>query len=133
MKKIVIIEKGKDGSYSAYSYDTNTTIVGEGATASAAKIDFNNAFNELMAYYNETGETIPDELCDVEWEYKYDVASVFDYFDFINVTKFAKRAGINASLMRQYKTRDMYISEAQAAKIQNALQTLGKEMAAVLL
>ena len=60
-------------------------------------------------------------------------ASVFYYFDFINVTKFAKRAGINASLLRQYKTRDTYISEAQMAKIQNALQAAGREMAEAIL
>lgn len=133
MKRVAIVEKGQDGTYSAYFIGKGAIVVGDGATVAEAKTDFIKGFNELLSYFAETGEEIPKELQNVEWEYKYDIASVFNYFDFINVTKFAKRAGINASLLRQYKTRDTYISEAQMAKIQNALQAAGREMAEAIL
>ena len=40
----------------------------------------------------------------VEFVYKYDLQSFFNYFSFLNVTEIAKRAGINPSLMRQYNS-----------------------------
>ncbi|GAP73356.1 hypothetical protein [Candidatus Symbiothrix dinenymphae] len=63
----------------------------------------------------------------------YDMASMFNYYDWINVTKFAKRARINPSLMRQYKTKKAYISERQIGKIENTLHQLGNEMATIKL
>lgn len=133
MKRVAIVEKGQDGTYSAYFIGKGAIVVGDGASAAEAKADFIKGVEELISHFTETGEDIPKELQNVKWEYKYDIASIFNYFDFINVTKFAKRAGINASLLRQYKTRDTYISEAQMAKIQNALQTAGKEMSEAIL
>lgn len=97
------------------------------------KADFENSVREMLASYTENGEELPSELQGIEFEYKYDIASMFNYFDFINVTKFAKWAGINASLMRQYKSCDTYISEAQARKIEQALHKIGHELSAISL
>ena len=105
MKTTALIEKGKDGTYGIYNPDIDSTIIGEGTT----------------------------ELHGIEFEYKYDVASVFNYFDFINVTKFAKWAGINGGLMRAYKSCDTYISEKQAKKIEEALRRIGRELSAISL
>ena len=87
----------------------------------------------MLASYTENGEELPAELHGIEFEYKYDVASVFNYFDFINVTKFAKWAGINGGLMRAYKSCDTYISEKQAKKIEEALRRIGRELSAISL
>lgn len=133
MKTIALIEKGKDGTFGVYTPNIETTFIGEGATVAEAKADFKNSVEEVLAAYRESGEPLPEELQDIEFEYKYDVASIFDYFDFINITKFAKRAGINAALMRQYKSCGTYISEAQASKIEKALHAIGKELSAVSL
>ncbi len=133
MKRIALIEKGKDGSFGIYTPDMNATIIGEGATVAEAKSDFENSLQEVLSAYKESGEELPAELQDIEFEYKYDIASVFDYFDFINVSKFAKWAGINPTLMRQYKSCKTYISESQAAKIESALHHIGKELSAVSL
>jgi hypothetical protein len=94
---------------------------------------FENSVREILAFYKEDGIELPDELKDIEFVYKYDVASMFDYYDWINVTRFAKRARINPSLMRQYKTKKAYISERQIGKIENTLHQLGNEMAAIKL
>lgn len=132
MKQIALIEKGQDGTYSVYTADTTSTIVGEGSTVAEAKADFELALQEYFTTYKELGEVAPDDFSD-GIEYKYDIASVFNYFDFINVSKFAKRAGINASLLRRYKTRETYISESQASKIQQALHDVGQELTAISL
>jgi hypothetical protein len=76
---------------------------------------------------------LPDELADIEFEYKFDISSLFNYYDWINTSRFAKTAGINASLMRQYKSGKVYISGAQTRRIESTLHKLGKELAAVKL
>ena len=133
MKTTALIEKGEDGTFGIYTPDIQTTIIGEGRTVAEAKADFENSVREMLASYTDNGEDVPSELKDIEFEYKYDVASVFNYFDFINVTKFAKWAGINAGLMRQYKSCNTYISGAQAHKIGDALRKIGHELSAISL
>lgn len=133
MKTTALIERGKDGTYGIFTPDIESTIIGEGATVAEAKADFENSVREMLASYTENGEELPDELRGIEFEYKYDVASVFNYFDFINVTKFARWAGINAALMRQYKSCATYISEAQAHKVEQALHKIGHELSAISL
>ena len=133
MKTIALIEKGKDGKFGIFTPDINATIIGEGASVAEAKSDFENSVREMLASYSDNGEQLPDELRDLEIEYKYDIASVFDYFKFINVSQFAKIAGINASLMRHYKLGDTYISEKQARKIEQAFHEIGRELLTVSL
>lgn len=132
MKRIAYIEKGSDGTYSVYS-TTSTVIVGEGCSVAEAKADFENTLNELLTTCKEEGLPIPEDLADVEFTFKYDIASVFNAFDFINVSKFAKYAGVNPSLLRQYKTQGTYISEAQANKIETALRRVGQELTTISL
>lgn len=132
MKRIAYIEKGRDGSYSVYS-TTSSVIIGEGNSVAEAKADFENTLNELLTTCKEEGLPIPEDLVDVEFTFKYDIASVFNFFDFINVTKFAKYAGVNPSLLRQYKTQGTYISEAQASKIESALKRVGQELTTISL
>ena len=133
MKTTALIEKGKDGTYGIYTPDINSTIIGEGNTVAEAKADFENSVQEVLESYKEHGHELPEELKGIEFEYKYDLASLFDYYSWINVTQFAKIAGINAGLMRQYKVGATYISEAQTKKIETALHKLGEELTAVRL
>ena len=133
MKTIALIEKGTDGTYGVFTPNLQSTIIGEGSTAAEAKADFLRTYEDIKAAFAESSEDMPSELKDIEFEFQYDVASIFNYFDFINVSKFAKRAGINASLMRQYKSCGTAISEAQAKRIQAALREVGSELLAVSL
>ena len=133
MKTTALIEKGKDGTFGIFTPDINHTIIGEGNTVAEAKADFENSVKEMILSYTETNREIPDELKDIEFEYKFDMSSLFNYYDWINTTKFAKTASINSSLMRQYKTGKVYISDTQTRRIENALHRLGKELTAVKL
>lgn len=133
MKTTALIEKGKDGTFGIFTPDLKSTIIGEGNTVAEAKADFKNSVNEIILYYQETGNPSVHELQNIEFEYKYDIASLFNYYNFINVSKFAKAAGINASLMRQYKSGNQYISENQVLKIEEALHKIAHEMSAIKL
>ncbi len=131
MKTIAVIEKGKDGTFGIFTPDVKATIIGEGRTVAEAKADFENSVKEVLEMFEEGEDR--GELEGIKFVYKYDIASVFNYFDFINVSKFAKWAGINGSLMRAYKSCDTYISEKQAKKIEEALRRVGRELSAISL
>lgn len=132
MKTIALIEKGKDGTFSVFTPDLKSTIIGEGKTVAEAKADFENSVHEVTEAFSESGDILPKELRGLSFEYKYDLASLFDYYPFINITQFAKMAGINPSLMRQYKG-GQYISERQMAKIESALHKVGNELSGLSL
>jgi len=133
MKTIALIEKGKDGTFGILTPDLQHTIIGEGNSVAEAKTDFENSVNEMVASYTELNKEIPAELKKIQFEYKYDLASLFNQYDFINVSKFAHVAGINASLMRQYKSGSQYISENQLSRIEEAIHKIAREMAAIKL
>ena len=128
-----LIEKGKDGTFGIFTPDINSTIIGEGDSVEEAKADFENSVREIIQFYKEDGMELPDELKDIQFVYKYDIASVFDYYNWINVSKFARKAGINPSLMRQYRMGQTYISENQIDRIETTLHSLGSELAAIKL
>ena len=136
MKKIlVIIEKGSDGLFSAYTPETKSTVLnGQGSTVEEAINDMKEAMQEVIELYQETEEKVPDELQGpVQFEYKYDVPSVFNHFDEINLTTFSRKIGVNPSLLRQYKNGLAFASKKQAEKIKKGLHELGKQLSAAQL
>jgi predicted RNase H-like HicB family nuclease len=132
MKTTALIEIGEDGYFGIFTPDINTTIVGEGKTVAEAKADFEISVQEMIASYTENGEPLPKDLQNISFEYKYDIASFFNYFPLLNMSQLAKYTGINPSLMRQYK-KGQYISEKQIAKIQAGINKIGRELAKIQL
>ena len=93
MKVTVIMEKAKDGNYSCYVEDDlpGFGLSGFGKTAEAAKEDMLKAYQEMRDIQAEEGKKVPA----LDFTYKYDLQSFFDYFSFLNVSKVAEMAGIN--------------------------------------
>lgn len=133
MKMKVTIEKQSDGTYIAYNTeDKRLSLIGTGDTVSEAKDDFFNSIKEVTESLQEMGETVPGCLLE-EPEFKFDLASFFEYYSVLNVSAFARFVGINDALMRQYKKGNTYISESQLSKIEKGIHTLGKEFASLRL
>ena len=132
MKALVIIEKDGSG-FTAFTDNLSTVLHGSGATVSDAKKELMAGYKTIQDYYLESGEAMPDELCNLTFTYKYDISALFDVFDYLNASKFAERIGISPSLMRHYKSGDTYISSAQAKKIESGLHQIGREMLSVIL
>lgn len=130
-KITVVIEKDENG-FGAFTKNTKSVIIGEGKTAAEAKQDFLNSFQEVLDSY-DSAQDIPEELLHAEFEYKYDISAFFDMFEFLNVSKLAKKIGINPSLMRHYKRGDTYISDAQAGKIESCIHEIARELLSVTL
>lgn len=100
MKVQVIVEQASDGKFWCY---TEQDIQGVGLSAigdsvALAKMDFLQCYEEAKQDAKENGIVFPK----LEFEYKYDLQSFFNYFSFLNVSDIAHRANVNPSLMRQY-------------------------------
>lgn len=130
--RTALIEMGKNGRFTIFTPDIESTIIGEGDSVQEAKEDFFDSVKEIIGSYTDNNEKVPEELQNIEFVFKYDVPSFLNYNKYLNMTKFAEFAGINPSLMRQYK-QGQYISSQQVSKIQSALRKIGQELATIQL
>ena len=129
MQIVAIIEKGKDGFFSVRSEQKigRYFFGGYGESVKAAKEDFIESVHESLAGAVKEGAECPDKI---DISFRYDMPSFFNYFDFINVSRFAEFAGINESRMRAYKSGIAYPGEKTTRKIMKAIETIGKEISA---
>ncbi len=131
MKTTLIIEKGDDGNFAVYSDNLkNHLIFGYGETVEEAKEDFMSGLEDARESYTSKNEPVPEELLNNVFEYKYDVSSFLNKYDYINLSKFAKKSKISANMLRQYKA-GQYISERRVKQIQDAIHNIGRELLAV--
>lgn len=133
MKVSALIERTENGYYSIACDGKigNFCLGGFGDSVKDAKADFDSIVKEAQdSYIKEHGE-LPDELKDVEVEYRYDLQSFFNYFNWINISKFAQAAGINESKMRQYKTGKAFASERTKNTIESTIHKMSEELASV--
>jgi DNA-binding transcriptional regulator YdaS (Cro superfamily) len=62
-----------------------------------------------------------------------DVQTFFKSQDFLNISAFAKKAGINPSLLRQYASGTKQPSAQQVERIKTAILTIAEELEKVRL
>lgn len=131
-KILVIVEKGKDGSFWCYTEEGingKTLLTSTGSTVEEAKRDLMNCYEEAKQDAMENGETLPE----VEFVYKYDLQSFFNYFSFLNMNEIARRTGINASLLRQYKGGFKKAGEKTYERLSSCIGEITKELQAATL
>lgn len=113
MKTVAIVEMWDDKTISVYVPEFDGfNLNGQGKALMKQNDHYMNVLMTILPCLKSKVMKC-QELKNVEFEYKYDIASFFDNFKFISVSTFAKYAGINPSLMRQYKQRIAFASEAQ--------------------
>lgn len=126
MKVTVIIELAKDGSFWVHTENPikGVGLNATGATVEAAKNDFllccEEAKTDFEEYCKEWGQ--------IEFVYKYDLQSFFNYFSFLNVSEIAKRSGINPSLMRQYSKGIKRAGEKTYTKMSACIKGITNEL-----
>lgn len=124
----VFIERGKDGSYSAYMPDDNNLtygVIGEGTTAAEAIDDFNNSYEDMKASHQRRGK----EFEEVKFAFSYDLPSFLVYYaDLISYKGLAKLTGVSAAQLSQYISGYRTPSPKTTEKIQNALHAFGNEL-----
>ena len=98
---------------------------GYGESVEEAKDDFLKSVHEALQEARLSDDAFfAPEYDQVRISYKYDIPSFFNYFDWINVSKFADYAGINESKMRQYKSGLSYPGERTSKKIFSAIRRI---------
>ena len=124
MKILAIIEKGADGLYSIYSDDMllNHGLGGYGSSVEEAKADFFESIKEAKEMIIEEGKVLPDGSDAIDVVFKYDLQSFFNYFDWINVSQFAKKVGINES------NGLAFAGESTTKKILDTIKNIGAEL-----
>ena len=133
MKVSALIERTENGYYSIACDGKigNFCLGGFGDSVKDAKADFDSIVKEAQDNYIKEHGELPDELKEVEVEYRYDLQSFFNYFNWINISKFAQAAGINESKMRQYKTGKAFASERTKTTIETTIHRMSEELASV--
>ena len=128
MKANIVFEMARDGGCSCYMLEDvpDFGLCGFGNSPREAKADMLKAYEEIQEILVAEGKK-PTEL---EFVYHYDMKSFFEYFDFLNVSKVAERAGINPSLMRKYTSGVANAGEGQYLKLQRAVHSIATELAA---
>lgn len=104
-------------------------LAGYGATAKEAIDDFYATRDEIKEELEMEGKKMPD----LRFKFSFDLGSLFDYYPFLNISGVAKRAGINASLMRQYVSGVHKPSAKRLAAISDTMKGMAKDIASVAL
>lgn len=122
----VVVEMGKDGGYSCYldSDCDNFCLAGYGASVEEAKADFEKAYHEAREMEAGAGRQAPE----IEIEWCYDIQSFFKCFAYLKISKIAEKAGINASLLRNYASGCSKAGEGQYIKLRAAIKEVAKEL-----
>lgn len=96
MKITAVIEMWDDKTISVYVPEfEGFSLNGQGKSVDEAKKSLHECIDDYIFMLKDQGDEVPEALKNVEFEYKYDIASFFDNFKFISVSTFAKYAGIN--------------------------------------
>lgn len=126
MKVVFVIEKSSDGFYSCYTEQEfdGFALLGYGDTVEDAKNDLFAAYQEIKQDRESEGFETPE----IKYEWKYDLQSFFNYFSVLNVSELARKSGINASLLRQYRNGLAKASEKQYDKLRLCIHQIGQEL-----
>ena len=130
-KKInVVIERGIDGSFSAYIADDNCEFgcIGEGKSVEETKADFMKAVGEMQEVYAEEGSKFPD----VEFDFIYDMASFLNYDAYaFSLAGLARITGVNQGQLSHYVTGRRRPSKSTVEKIEQSLHDFANEIGQV--
>ncbi|TDX00545.1 hypothetical protein [Dinghuibacter silviterrae] len=132
-KKVILVVEASSTGFGIYGDDFPVT--GYGDTVDAAKKDLENAIRDVLDFCKKEGKE-PDPALNggnLEFIFKYDIASIFNHFGMLDATGLAKKIGMNPSLLRQYKTGHALASDKQKQKIEQGLHELGRELLSVRL
>lgn len=130
MKIIGTVERSRTNYYSIYP---NKDILdcapfGYGFSVKEAEQDFKDGIEELKEMKREELGYVPKEFDNLVIEFRYDISTMFAVFDFLNVSRFAKLAGINESKMRQYACGAAKPGVRNTKRISVALKELGETL-----
>ena len=126
--KVIANVKREPGekNFSCYMNITElkTGVLGLGSSAKAAINDMMSGWQDAVADFKDDGIEAPE----LEIEYRFDVGSLFSFYDFDNIAGVAREIGINPSVMRQYAIGTRKPSTERKAEIMTGFKRLALKM-----
>ncbi len=113
----LIIEKGESGLWGRVNYNDNL-ITEQAETLDDLELNLKRLLKDFEGV----------DPGDIAFDLRYDVYSLFNQFDFLNISKVARHAGIHPGLLRQYASGVKHPSLTQAKKIEETLHRLARQM-----
>lgn len=104
--------------------ELKTGVLGLGSSAKAAINDMMSGWQDAVADFKDDGIEAPE----LEIEYRFDVGSLFSFYDFVNIAGVAREIGINPSVMRQYAIGTRKPSTERKAEIMTGFKRLALKM-----
>lgn len=104
--------------------ELKTGVLGLGSSAKAAINDMMSGWQDAVADFKDDGIEAPE----LEIEYRFDVGSLFSFYDFVNIAGVAREIGINPSVMRQYAIGTRKPSTERKAEIMSGFKRLALKM-----
>lgn len=134
MKKVkVMIERAKDGTYSAYMDDVMQLpygLCGVGNSVQEAIADWTHCYEEMRSLFAEKGE----KFTEAEFSFAYDVPSfLLFYAGKLSFAGLSKVTGVSAAQLSQYANGYRCPSARTTEKIERALNAFGNELSNVRL
>lgn len=127
----VFVEKHSDGTYWGTSQNYEGLVTTFGNTLEELQNNFEVAFADNLEIAKELEEEYVKDYVNTEFEYKMDLSSFFELVPELKISSIAKRANMNESMVRRYKSGKEIVSKEQANKILNAIHDLGRELLTV--
>ena len=126
--KVIANVKREPGekNFSCYMNITElkTGVLGLGSSAKAAINDMMSGWQDAVADFKDDGIEAPE----LEIEYRFDVGSLFSFYDFVNIAGVAREIGITPSVMRQYAIGTRKPSTERKAEIMTGFKRLALKM-----
>ena len=129
-KVTAVIERAGDGTYSIYmdADDMGYLVTGTGKTVDEAMTMFKAGYDDMRKYHAEEGK----EFEEVDFDYKYDMASFLSYYSkILTLAGMSRLTGINQQQLSHYVTGRRNPSAKTIEKMQAAIQRFGKDLSTV--
>ena len=126
-KVTIQVEKGKqEKNFSCFMVEElpDFALAGYGNTAKQAIEDMYVAQKEIKELLEEEGKQMPE----LEFVFRFDIGSFFDYYSYLNMSGVSKKAGVNASLLRLYAMGKHEPSQKRKQQILDCLRQISQEM-----
>lgn len=128
----VYVEKHKDGTYWGTTQNVPGLVSAYGNSMEELKLNLLEAFQDYLEVAVLEDEDWVNEIQEIKtFTYQVDVQSFFKLIPEVKISALAKKARINASLMRQYATGKANASAERMKEIEKAVHELGKELLSI--
>ncbi len=134
MKLTIIIEKSEGELWGRIENVPEYLPVTSGASVEEIEQGLRDLLDDYIEHEgNAHAEWKSVRPSDIQFEHVYDLSAFFEVFDDVKVAGIARRAKINASLVRHYAAGTKYPSPQQAKRLEMAIHELGEKLREVVL